>query len=270
MPFDHTATLAERYRADGFGLITESVFPAELVQRASDGMDMIRRGEYDTGEEPCGGKWAPGDDDNVLCKVEVPQKANLAIRELVSSPALGKLVAETVDAEMVQVWWTQLLYKPPVAGDPTNTVIGWHQDRGYWLTWEKGDGLLTAWIALSDVTEASGPMKFVRGSHNWDLFEGDFYGQNNEEIRATFNLPEGAQWEEVPAILPPGGISLHSCMTLHGSEHNYSDQPRRSLAIHLRTEKSIPKPGIDRECGLTQYLENMELNPVIYGELQSL
>lgn len=270
MPDTQTVSLARQFRADGFALIPRSIFPPDLVQRAADGMDMIRRGEYDTGEEPASGKWAPGDDENLMCKIEVPQKANHAIRELVSSPSMGKLVAETMGAEMVQVWWTQLLYKPPVVDEPTNTVVGWHQDRGYWMTWEQGDGLLTAWVALSDVTEESGPMKFVRGSHNWELFEGDFFGQDNESIRSGFNVTEGEGWEEVPAILPPGGLSLHSCMTLHGSEHNYSNAPRRSLAIHMRTEKSFPRPGIDRECGLTQYLENMDLNPVIYGELQSL
>ena len=33
--------------------------------------------------------------------------------------------------------------------------------------WEEGSELLTAWIALTDVTERSGPMRFVRGSHRW-------------------------------------------------------------------------------------------------------
>ena len=85
---------------------------------------------------------------------------------------------------MVQVWWTQLLYKPPQAAAPTNTTIGWHQDRSYWGAWEEGSELFTAWVALSDVTAESGPMKFVRGSHRWGFLEGsDFYGQDNEALR---------------------------------------------------------------------------------------
>lgn len=261
-----TRSLVDAYRDDGFALVPDSIFGADLVSRASEGMDMIRRGEYDTGEPPRGSPWKPGDDEHALCKIEVPQLANRAIREVCSHPELGRLAAEVSGAEMVQVWWTQMLYKPPLVDTSSNTVIGWHQDWNYWQTWNAPDGLFTAWVALSDVGPDTGPMKFVPGSHRWGDLASDFYGQDNSERKAAVTIPAGETWGEVPAILSAGGVSFHTSRTLHGSEHNHSDRPRCSLAIHMRTEKAEPIDEYDREHGLTSLLENQDVNPVIYGD----
>ena len=254
-------TYRESYQSQGFLLVTDPPFSADLVRRASDGMDMIRRGEYDTGTPPPKSPWNPGDDENTLCKIEMPQFASMAIREIVSHTGLGEIAAEITGAKMVQVWWTQLLYKPPAQSETTNTVIGWHQ--------EEGSQLFTAWIALSDVTPDSGPMRLIRGSHKWGLSESsDFYGQDNAALKANFSVPEGEDWDAVAALLPPGGVSFHDNYTIHGSEINLSDRPRRSLAVHMRTEKSKPVEEWAGE-GLTSHLDNQDYNPVIYGERTS-
>jgi len=254
-----------RYEADGFLITPEPILPVDLVARASEGMDAIRRGEYDTGRPPCPSIWNPGDDPNRLCKIENPQFASKAIRELLCYPALGEWAAAVTGATIVQVWWVQLLYKPPgTSQTPTN--IGWHQDRYYWGVWEEGSELFTAWIALSDVREECGPMRFVCGSHRWGfLNQGDFYEQDIAGQRTAIQRPEGAAWEEVEAILPPGGVSFHHHLTLHGSGPNLSDTPRRSLAAHLRTQSS--RPVNDQRAGLAQFIDNFELCPVIYGRL---
>ncbi len=252
-----------KYASDGYCISPEPVLPAEAVARAVEGMDAIRRGEYDTGRPPCPSPWNPGDDPNRLCKIEQPQFASRGVMELVSHPALGALAAEITGAEWVQVWWVQLLYKPPSVAE-TRTNIGWHQDRSYWGAWEDGSELFTAWVALSDVTADSGPMRFVRGSHRWGLLpESDFFEQELEAQQGRMGLPEGARWEEEAAILPPGGVSFHHCLTLHGSGPNLSGRPRRSFAIHLRTQNS--RPVGDRRAGLTAYIDDPSLCPILYG-----
>lgn len=254
------------YTGDGFYIVAEPVLPAGVVERAVMGMDAIRRGEYDTGRPPCGSPWNPGDDPNKLCKIEQPQFASRGVMDLVSHARLGELAAAITGAQMVQVWWVQLLYKPPATGQPQHaTNVGMHQDRQYWGVWEEGSELFTAWVALSAVREDCGPMRFVRGSHRWGLLpEGNFFEQDVEGQRHRIGIPEGERWEEVDAILPPGGVSFHHCMTLHGSGPNTSGAPRRSFAIHLRTEKS--RPAGDRREGLTTYIDDHSLCPVIFGE----
>jgi hypothetical protein len=251
------------YERNGFAIFADAILPLELVQRAAAGMDALRVGQYETGVPPQPSYWSPGDDLGKLCKIEMPQVANRAIYELVSHPALGALAAAVTGAEMVQVWWVQLLFKPPIEAEQEGTNVGWHQDRHYWQVWKEGSELFTAWVALSDVTEVAGPMRFVRGSHRWGLQASDFYGQDHAAQRGAIVVPEGEVWEEVPALLPPGGVSFHNCLTYHGSGPNLSGHPRRSYAIHMRTERSRPVEDLRR--GLTQFIDDPGYCPVIFG-----
>lgn len=253
-----------RYEADGFYIHAAPVIPADLIQRAIAGMDAVRAGVYETGVPPQPSYWNPGDDPRKLCKIEMPQVANRAIFELASHPAIGELAAAIAGAEWVQVWWVQLLVKPPTGPNgEAKTNVGWHQDRHYWQVWEEGSELFTAWVALSDVTEQAGPMRFVRGSHRWGYRGGsDFYGQDHEAQRRDIPVPEGAAWEEVAAILPPGGVSFHHNLTFHASGPNRSAHPRRSFALHMRTQNSCPVG--DARKGLTTFIDEPAYCPIIY------
>ncbi|MCB0112429.1 MAG: phytanoyl-CoA dioxygenase family protein [Caldilineaceae bacterium] len=259
--------LQSAFQTDGYVIHAEPLLPANLVQGAIAGMDAIRNGVYDTGLPPRPSPWKPGDDPNQLCKIESPQFASYAIRELINAPALGEWCAAATGAEAVQIWWIQLLYKPPVVpGTVAKTNVGMHQDWTYWQrTWADGSELFTAWVALSDVTAESGPMKFVRGSHQWgDLAESDFFEQDLEAQVRKIRSSTDHQWEEAAAILAPGGVSLHDKLTWHGSGPNTANGPRRSFAIHMRTQNSAPRDGIRR--GLTEFITDFELCPVIYGD----
>jgi hypothetical protein len=263
MALDTQISPKTQYESDGFYLAQEPIFPPDLVRRAVEGMDAIRRGEYDTGRPPQPSPWNPGDDPNQLCKIEQPQFASRAVMELFCHPALGELAARITGASMVQAWWVQLLVKPPSQGHESKTHVGWHQDRHYWGSWEDGSELFTAWIALSDVTEDSGPMRFIRGSHRWGYRrQGDFFEQDIEGQREALEVPEGERWEEVSAILPPGGVSFHHCLTFHGSGPNHSNGLRRSFAVHLRTQNSRPVEG--KREGLTRFIDDPSLCPILY------
>jgi ectoine hydroxylase-related dioxygenase (phytanoyl-CoA dioxygenase family) len=265
-----SSDLRQRYLDDGF-VVAERVIPQDVVQRALDGMDAVRRGEYDTGKPPIDSPWKPGDDPNKLCKIEMPHLASKGIREILTHPALGEVAAAVTGAKMVQIWWVQLLYKPPV-GPNSGTNVGWHQDKQYWKAWTPDSELFTAWLSLSDVTADSGPVKFLRGSHKWGLIgTGDFFGQSLEELKESIKMPKDATWDEVAAIMPPGSVSFHHNLTYHGSGPNTSSGPRRSFAIHMRTEKStvVDDPSkVSEEEGrnLVQFIDNPEYSPIIYDK----
>ncbi|HIG45053.1 MAG TPA: hypothetical protein EYQ20_01005 [candidate division Zixibacteria bacterium] len=259
-----TQDIRTRYHHDGFCILKKPVLDSDCVSAARQGMDMIRAGEYDTGTPPEPSPWNPGDDRKVLCKIEQPQQASQAIRALIGSSEIGKLAATITGAKMVQVWWVQLLYKPPTSADGTaQTRVGWHQDWNYWrTTWAPSSELLTAWVALGEVTETSGPMQFVPGSHAWkEAGGGDFFSQHID--RSSFSVPEDQSWLEIPAVMEAGGLSLHDKRTLHGSGQNTSNEPRCSLAIHLRTDKS--RPADSERHGLTRFIDDADMCPIIYG-----
>jgi len=251
-------TWSERYAQDGFAVVREPVIDAATVEAAIAGQEMARRGGNDTGRPLVGFSGDPTRDD-VLVKMEQPQFASAGIRAAIASPELGHWALELTGAEWVQAWWVQLLVKPSGKGLASN--VGWHQDRYYWGDWEPGSELFTAWLALTDVTEEAGPMHFLRGSHRWGfLNQGDFFGQDLESLKSEIQLPEGAVWDEVSGTLPPGGVSFHDCLTFHGSGANVSGTPRRSFAIHLRTNRS--RPVGDERKGLATYIDDETLCPI--------
>ncbi|QDU71422.1 phytanoyl-CoA dioxygenase family protein [Mucisphaera calidilacus] len=258
--------VAEFYAQRGYYIADQPVIPADTVHAAEHGMEAVRRGEYASGNEPFESPWKPGDDDTKLCKIEMPNLADPDIHACIAHPALGELAARVTGAKMIQVWWVQLLHKPSV--DPANAggpAVGWHQDAQYWPEWTPDSELFTAWVAISDVTPQAGPMAFVPGSHRDGLFAGgDFFSNDLDKLKNSIQLPQGIAWEEVPSILKPGGVSFHHRHTLHGSGINTSGSPRKSFAIHLRTEKSTLNP--DHERILTQFIDDHDKCPVIYDK----
>jgi ectoine hydroxylase-related dioxygenase (phytanoyl-CoA dioxygenase family) len=251
-------TPQSQFNEEGFYVSETSILPLPIVLSAEQGMQDVREGRYDTGRPPCPSPWNPGDSDDVLCKIENPQIASSNILACVSHPSLGDFIREVTGAEMVQVWWVQLLQKP--SGGGTTTNVGWHQDYFYWKdNWESHKGLLTAWVAISDVSMDAGPMSFVPGSHKWGFTgKGDFFSGELETQKQELKKL-GREWTERKQPVPQGGVSLHQSLTFHASGPNTSGAPRKSFAVHIRTEKAVPKG----KFGLTEFLDDPKICPII-------
>ncbi len=251
-------TLRAQYAADGFCILPDGAIEQDLVHRAQEGLLAVRDGHFDTGVPPSS---HPGYNKDKLCKINDAHLANTALCKLLTHSQLGREIAAVTGSKKVQVWASQLLIKPP--GSATAGHVGWHQDRQYWPYWQRDAGLFTAWIALSEVGEDSGPMRFVRGSQRWGfLDQGDFFGSDQEALRASIQMPEGEKWVEVDALLSAGGISLHHGLTYHASGANTTDEPRCSLAVHLRDERAVPVSG--DESYYVSHLDEPQYSPVIY------
>jgi ectoine hydroxylase-related dioxygenase (phytanoyl-CoA dioxygenase family) len=255
----HRDALTDSYETDGFSRHPEAVIPADVLVKAQAAMVAVRDGTFDSGQPPSS---HPGYDPTVLCKINDAHLASRDLYALVCDPALGALAAQITGARGVQLWASQLLFKPPAAAEQGN--VGWHQDRQYWRYWQAPEGLFTMWIALSDVTMASGPMTFVRGSNRWGYLDaGDFFGKDHAAQRQQITVPAGQTWSEVPALLDAGGVSFHHCLTYHGSGPNTSQTPRASIAVHLRTEQAQPVAWDDSYY--VSHLQDPTFCPVLFG-----
>ena len=101
------------------------------------------------------------------------------------------------------------------------------------------------------------------GSHRWGfLGKGDFFSSNQDILRTSIQTVAAEDWKEISVPLSVGGVSLHHCLTYHGSQENISDKPRWSFAVHLRDERAEPIRSTNNYY--ISHLEDMEYSPVIF------
>ena len=152
-------------------------------------------------------------------------------------------VVEGVLGTDIMLYSTEFFIKEP----HTTHVVTMHQDLTYWGMGEI-DGLVTAWLALSDVTVQSGCMDFVQASHkNPILPHEDTFDENNLLSRGQEIAVDVAEEDKVAVELPIGTLSLHHGLTIHGSGPNAGGDRRIGVAIRYLS------PHIAKQTGGQDY-----------------
>ncbi|MDO8511505.1 MAG: phytanoyl-CoA dioxygenase family protein [Nanoarchaeota archaeon] len=111
---------------------------------------------------------------------------------------------------------------------PGGGFYRWHQDsghRGYGTAdWEdvngKGSYVQTI-IAVDEATKDNGPLMFIPYSCKAGHLDLP-YDKNKQTVSDKFNPADA-----VPALMQPGDVAFFGPYTIHGSEVNTSDKPRR-------------------------------------------
>jgi hypothetical protein len=164
-----------------------------------------------------------------------------SIAKILLKPLIGAVAARLAQAEQIRVFQATLIYKPPVAGEPSN-IVPWHFDKHYWAS-SSSDRMLTAFIPFHDCDADLGTITMVDGSHTWQEIGEDpstnrHFAQRDrtqlEEMLLTNAAHNNAQVRKIPMIIPKGHLSFHHCRLYHGSGANVSDQPRRAVSLHLQ------------------------------------
>lgn len=249
-------------REDGFCFLP-LVFSKQEIQNSIEGLWRVINGEYRSGRKPECRFWNPGDDPHSIIKIDKPHLSDSSVWKLITNKKLGQLLARATKAKCIQVWHSQVVWKPHSKGQKGNA--GWHRDAQYWPFWSK-EGLYTAWIALTDVSINSGPLRFLRGSNLWKTIEGmDFFNQNIKSQEKILDKLKKHK-DVVCATLRAGEVSIHSSQTYHSSMGNLEKKPRIGMVVHFRTDES---KRIDVGGSNKHYLDQIEDNeiaPIIYQE----
>ena len=162
------------------------------------------------------------------------------IGKILRKPLIGAVAARLAQTDEIRVFQATLIYKPPISAEITN-LVPWHADRHYWQTCTS-ERMLTAFIPFHDCGVEMGTITMVDGSNQWRDIGGDdstrHFAQRDRQqldtiVRETARQ-NGAQVTTVPMVIPKGHMSFHSCLTYHGSGHNVSGRPRRSVSLHLQ------------------------------------
>jgi len=131
--------------------------------------------------------------------------------------------------------WCRLVYGPRAIGvyramfmnkpAARGTLLPWHQDGGAIWGLDR-DPLLTVWTALDDATSANGCVQVVRGSHRLGLLSA-FGHTITPAQEAEHCRPERIVDLELKA---GESVALHN-WTLHRSDRNRTDRPRRAFSV---------------------------------------
>ena len=147
------------------------------------------------------------------------------LAELIRSPRILDAVEDLIGPD-IMCWTTHWWIKEPRSPH----FVSWHQDSQYWgVDTEK---LVSAWVALSPATVASGCMRFLPGSHRGPaLPHRDTYHDDNMLTRGQ-EISEGIdEADAVDIEVDTGDAALFAYRIAHASHPNRSDDRRIAVAI---------------------------------------
>ncbi len=145
---------------------------------------------------------------------------------LLDDPRIVEPMKGLVGSDRVAVWTDKLNLKRPREG----SRFRFHQDSPYWThACDHVDRLPNVMVALDDAHTGNGCLRVVAGSHRRGCLPGI---QDGTTLGPLFTDPEHFDASrQVPAEMPAGSLLFFSAHTVHGSEPNESDLPRRAMVV---------------------------------------
>jgi len=228
----------EFFRSNGY-VAGPRVLSDEQINRLRAQCDGILDGRIDYPDDLRGVADAEIKGNPQLRKIANLFRHDRVFSEVISNSAISSL-AHDLMAGPVRVWEDQSIGK--ASGDE-HSVVAWHRDYTYWDHVGPPE-LATCWIALDDATVANGCMHVIPGSHRWklDYVRDEVDNDNANWVLERPEIPTDASVDPVACEVPAGHCHFHHCLTLHGSQGNMTDRPRRSYILHLM-------PGTTRRIG---------------------
>jgi len=165
---------------------------------------------------------------------------------LIRHPRVLEAVTELLGPDLL-VQGTLILTKP--AGHPGR--LCWHQD-GLHTDYDP-EQAVTAWLALTPSTRASGCMRVVPGTHGGRLPHHEI-SEPDEMARNAARVDLAIDPGRVDDIeLEPGEMSLHHPFLVHGSGPNSADHPRIGFIVRYGTPATRVSDPVVRVRGGGDY-----------------
>ncbi len=145
------------------------------------------------------------------------------------NPRFVVAACQLLGTRSVRFWHDQLFCKPALHGG----VVAWHQDYSYWTRTTPLQHL-TCWVGLDDATEENGCLRYIPGSHKWDLLEKIELAGDMDSLRALLTPGQERAYERQVAVeMPKGYGTFHHPRMVHGSLENRSNRPRRAFVLNV-------------------------------------
>lgn len=165
----------------------------------------------------------------------------------IEDPRIIEPLCGVLGEERIALWTDKINLKRPREG----SGFRWHQDSPYWShVCGHCDRLPNVMITLDDADRGNGCFRLIPGSHKKGFLSGI---QDGSQLGPLFTDPsafdEGTQWL---AELPAGSLVVFSAHTVHGSQPNESDRPRRAIVLTYQPPDNamFKSPGTRNFCAL--------------------
>lgn len=225
-------TKVEAYRRDGY-MVVEDMLTADQLQKTRDHIKAIAEGQVPFPEskveyEP--GAQQKGRSVDTLRKINEGAQHDSFYKEYVRHPGILEVVTALLGPD-IKLFGDQTFMKPPGGVEKP-----YHQDSAYFKI-EPTD-LVTAWMALDDVTLENGCLWVVPGSHDQGIrsHSEKWVVGDRTDMKVPDDAVEFAR--EVPIVLRAGSCSFHHSVLLHRSGPNRTLHRRRGLAVHYMSARS--------------------------------
>ncbi len=206
-----TLNLETRYQQDGF------VFPLDILS-AEDASQL--RADLETAEAEL--EQHP---ERLALLRGYPDRLLPSFDKVIRHPTMIDAASRILGPDLM-VWSAALFIKEP----DSPSIVSWHQDLTYWGLNDAEE--TTCWLALSQVSQSSGAMKFVPGSHRQNIVDHvDTFAKDNLLTRGQEIAVDVGEEDAVLVKLKPGQASLHHGHLFHASGPNSTSDRRIGCAI---------------------------------------
>jgi phytanoyl-CoA hydroxylase len=206
-------------------LVLREVVSAERLTRITETIDYLLEARGDWGS-------APSDNHGTsIWQVPGMCRQNDVLLAHVRHD-LGALVTDLLRADRIQLLQDTLIVKPPRVG----ASVELHQDFTY-IGFLEPPNAISVRLSLTPSTVDTGCMYVIDRSHRWGL-NGQlslFSRQLQQGVaeRLPAQLRARLVTDRIPLELAPGDVSIHHCLTHHGSFENTSETLQRTLVTHI-------------------------------------
>jgi hypothetical protein len=205
-----TASQRERFRDESF-IKLPGVIPPRVLRRLADRLDQLLQGEH-------------GDDNpGRFTALEQMWLGDELMRAVALSPRLGNLAADLLGTD-VRIYHDNALSKEPGCGRTP-----WHHDAEHFPLATLS--AVTAWIPVSAISPAMGPLSFARHPDLRGLLadlEFDRTGTSYDTAVSGRIATSDVPIEDGP--FAAGDVSFHGALCFHTAGANHTKQSRRALA----------------------------------------
>jgi ectoine hydroxylase-related dioxygenase (phytanoyl-CoA dioxygenase family) len=241
-----TQEQVDGFHRDGWTVLPDFLDEEQLRSLERDYMRLLRREVPVRGRDYCdmAGHYDRPIEEFELLNVMLPRVYLPALQGNAYERRAAYVVEELLGADFV-LDYDQLVAKPP---GREGAVFHWHQDLGYWPITED-TRTATFWLALDDVDDDNGCVRFVDGSHLEPELRQHVPLQGGRDSNHTLVAEVDPARDRVrSAVMKRGSVTVHHERTVHGSQGNGSDRWRRGYVLAFRSRETVAQ---ERAMGFT-------------------